>query len=279
MDEIGLEVTRLREDGLLETRRLGGMFTHLFCDTAVELVTTSGRVLSGIAMPEPIDPESREPVILLDVGARSAAEAAALGVAVGDAATVPKELHALGKHRAAGRSNDDRVGCVALLLALRALGPDADDVLRSLHQRVVFAWSTKEETGLEGADALARALRPVPDVVFAVDTFVTSDSPLEDPRYAYARLGGGPVLRALDNSSLTPFDVLDRVRAVAGRAGIPLQIGVMGGGNDGSRFVPEGSIDCPLAWPQRNSHSRVETLDLRDLQALGRLVAAIAREF
>ena len=51
------------------------------------------------------------------------------------------------------------------------------------------------------------------------------------------------------------------------------------GGNDGSRFVPEGAIDCPLAWPQRCSHSRVETLDMRDLQALGTLIAAVARDF
>jgi len=218
-------------------------------------------------------------VILLDVGARSAAEAAALGVAIGDAATVPKELNALGAHRAAGRSNDDRVGCAALLLALRELGPDADAKLRAAQRRVVFAFTTREEVGLEGADVLARNLRPVPDVVFAVDTFVTSDSPLEDPRYAFAKLGGGPVLRALDNSSLTPVSVLDRVRAVAGPAGIPLQMGTMGGGNDGSRFVPEGSIDCPLAWPQRCSHSRVETLDLRDLQALGHLLAAVALDY
>jgi putative aminopeptidase len=280
MDEIGLEVTAIRGDGLLETQRLGGMLAHLFRETVVELVVRDGTVLPGTALPKPEDtPEGEDPVILLDVGARSAEEAAALGVAVGDAATVPKELNALGAHRAAGRSNDDRVGCAALLLALRELGPGADAALRAAGRRVTFAWSTKEEVGLEGADVLARTLRPVPDVVFAVDTFVTSDSPLEDPRYAFAKLGGGPVLRALDNSSVTPRATLDRVRAVARPAGVPLQMGVMGGGNDGSRFVPEGAIDCPLAWPQRCSHSRVETLDLRDLQMLGTLIAAVARDF
>ena len=60
-------------------------------------------------------------------------------------------------------------------------------------------------------------LRPVPEVVFAVDTFVTSDSSrMEDPRYAFARAGRRPVLRALDNSSITPRPALDRVRAVRG---------------------------------------------------------------
>ncbi|HEX5008770.1 MAG TPA: M28 family peptidase [Planctomycetota bacterium] len=280
MDEIGLQVKAIHDDGLLETTRRGGMLPHLYRETVMELVTHDGRVLPCVALPRPKDSKKEEdPPILLDVGARSAAEAAALGVAVGDTATVPKELNALGAHRAAGRSNDDRVGCAALLLALRELGPDADARLRAAQRRVVFAFTAREEVGLEGADVLARNLRPVPEVVFAVDTFVTSDSPLEDPRYAFARLGDGPVLRALDNSSLTPVSVLDRVRAVAGPAGIPLQLGTMGGGNDGSRFVPEGSIDCPLAWPQRCSHSRVETLDLRDLQALGHLLAVVAQQY
>jgi putative aminopeptidase FrvX len=283
MDEIGIDVTKLREDGLLEGKRVGGLIESLFRETVIELVTADGKVLPGISCPTPKDAPkpapNAEPLFVLDVGARSGAEAAKLGVALGDLATVPKELNALGAHRAAGRANDDRVGCAALLLALRELGPDADSKLRDAGRRVVFAWTTREEVGLEGADVLARNLRPVPDVAFAVDTFVTSDSPMEDPRYAFAKLGGGPVLRALDNSSITPRPVLDAVRAVAARADITLQTGVMGGGNDGSRFIPEGAIDCPLAWPQRCSHSRVETLDLRDLEALGRLVAAVALEF
>ncbi|HZL98645.1 MAG TPA: M20/M25/M40 family metallo-hydrolase, partial [Planctomycetota bacterium] len=275
MDEIGLQVSAIRPDGLLECDKLGGLHDHLFQGTAVELVTAGG-VLPGISLPPAPPPQGDEPprpAFLLDIGARSDDEAHDLGVRVGDAATVPKELERLGPHRAAGRSNDDRAGCAALLLALEQL--DAG----RLDRRVVFVWSVREETGLQGADAAARALRPVPETVFAVDTLVTSDSPREDPRYAYAPLGGGPVLRALDNSSITPQAALDRVRAIAERHGLPLQTAAMGGGNDGSRWVPEGAIDCPLAWPQRNSHSRVETLDLRDLVALSELVAAVAAEY
>ena len=275
MDEIGLAVRKIRPDGLLECEKLGGLHDHLFQATAVELVTAGG-VLSGIALPPAPEPEGDETpraTFVLDVGARNDDEATSLGVAVGDVATVPKELRRLGPHRAAGRSNDDRVGCAALLMALSKL-----DVSR-LDRRVVFVWSVREEVGLEGADAVARALRPLPETVFAVDTLVTSDSPREDPRYAYVPLGGGPVLRALDNSSMTPRATLDRVRAIAQRHDLPLQTAAMGGGNDGSRWVPEGAVDCPLAWPQRNSHSRVETFDLRDLVRLSELVAAVAEEY
>jgi len=275
MDEIGLEVTALRPDGLLECGKLGGMYDHLYQGTAIELVTSSG-VLPGVSLPPPpapADGSPPQPPFLLDVGARSDEEARNLGVKPGDVATVPKELERLGPHRAAGRSNDDRVGCAALLLALARLDESR------LDRRVVFVWSVREETGLEGADAAARELRPVPETVFPVDTLVTSDSPREDPRFADVPLGGGPVLRALDSTSMTPRATLERVRAIAGSHGLPLQTAVMGGGNDGSRWVPEGAIDCPLAWPQRNSHSRVETMDLRDLVQLSDLVAALAAEY
>ncbi|MHC5212131.1 MAG: M28 family peptidase [Planctomycetota bacterium] len=290
MDEVGLEVTEIREDGLLVGRKRGGYFDHLYQATAIELVTGGG-VLPGVMLPpaslrpsqgpvepEPVTSESAAALIdeapfVIDIGATSAEQARSWGVQLGDAATVPKELVRLGRHRAAGRSNDDRVGCAALMLALEQLDVEA------LDRRVIFVWAVREEIGLEGADHVARTLRPVPETAFAVDTLVTSDSPRDDKRYAYAPLGAGPVLRALDNTSLTPRATLDRVRAIADRHALPLQTSTMGGGNDGSRFVYEGAIDCPLAWPQRNSHSRVETFDLRDMVHLGELVAAVAAEF
>jgi putative aminopeptidase FrvX len=316
LDEVGFEVSAIRADGLLETRRRGGLYPALYQASAMELVTSAG-VLPAISLPA--DGEAPGEVVL-DVGARSAEEARGLGVELDDPATVPKELRFLGwpaesqrigraelhlngsvpspgglygrgledlageiarvgeaelpdSWRAAGRSLDDRVGCAVLLSALAFLRPDG------LDRTVVFAWVTREETGLEGSDELARRMEPTPDAVFAVDTFVTSDGPLEDPYYAYAPLGGGPVLRALDNSSVTPRAALEEVRAIAAAHEIPLQTGTMGGGNDGSRFVPEGAIDCPLAWPQRSSHSRVETVALGDLGLLTELVAAVARDY
>ncbi|MAG55121.1 MAG: hypothetical protein CMJ83_02400, partial [Planctomycetes bacterium] len=260
MDEVGFVITKLRDDGFCEVRRRGGFYPHLYTWTAMDVVTKRG-VRPAIS----IEADGRT---LVDLGVRSKAALEAMGIAVGQPATVPKEFLRLGPHRATGRSFDDRVGCAALVMALKKLDRD------KLDRRVVFAWVTREEIGLEGADHLAKTLRPKPDVVFPVDTFVSSDSPRDDPRFAFARIGGGPVLRAWDNSSITSPLVLDRVRALAD--GIPLQVGMVGGGNDGSRFVPHGVVNCPLAWPQRCSHSRVETMDLRDLEALADLVARIA---
>jgi putative aminopeptidase FrvX len=112
--------------------------------------------------------------------------------------------------------------------------------------------------------------------VHAVDTFVSSDSPLESARFANAAIGDGAVVRALDNSSVTPPGEVDRVLKIARAARIPLQAGVTNGGNDGSEFAHVGAINVSLAWPLRYSHSPAEVIDLRDLHALTRIIAAAA---
>ena len=145
---------------------------------------------------------------------------------------------------------------------------------------MTFVWSTGEEIGLVGAAQLAKRLAAeghVPDYVFAVDTFVSSDSPLESKRFADAEIGKGFVVRAVDNSNIVPRDLVEKVVKLARANQIPVQFGVTGGGNDGSAFVRYGSVDIALGWPLRYSHSPAEVIDTRDVDALARIVAVIAR--
>ena len=128
----------------------------------------------------------------LDIGARSRAEVERLGITVGtilnansaanpstipgDYVTIPKKYVALNGRKANARSFDDRVGCAAAISAIWALGPQVPG------RDVTFIFSWGEELGLLGAGAAARKLAAenhVPDYVFAIDTFVSSDSPLE----------------------------------------------------------------------------------------------------
>jgi putative aminopeptidase FrvX len=188
------------------------------------------------------------------------------------AVTGVKHAALLAGTRFTARSIDDRVGCTALLLALRAIDP------AKLTHKVIFVWSVREEIGLEGAAALAASLGTSVHRVYAVDTFVSSDSPLETQRFAYAPIGAGAVVRALDNSSATPPAEVERVLALAHRLDIPIQVGTTNGGNDGSELTRYGAIDIPLSWPARYSHSPVETIDLKDVVALARLIAAVAEQ-
>jgi putative aminopeptidase FrvX len=112
--------------------------------------------------------------------------------------------------------------------------------------------------------------------IYSVDTFVSSDTPLESRHFAYAPLGKGPVLRAIENSGVSPDLERLRVRRAADAAGIPLQLGLTQGSTDGTTFSFRGAPNQGLSWPGRYSHSPGEVLDLRDVDMLTRLIVAVA---
>jgi putative aminopeptidase FrvX len=275
LDEIGLEVTEISSDGQVALRSRGGFFRSLFEGQPAILHRASRgddttRFLRGVFVPRRTV-SSRQPSEVTAWFGLDSASLVARGVTVGRSLTSWKRAARLGRSRFTARSIDDRAGSTALILALARI-----DRAR-LPRKVIFVWSTREETGLSGAAAAAATFGPTVRRVYAVDTFVSADSPLESDRFAVAPLGRGAVLRALDNSSATPAAEVERVIQIARRAGIAVQIGTTNGGNDGSAFTRYGAIDIPIAWPLRYSHSPAELIDLADVHALGRLVAALAR--
>ena len=149
--------------------------------------------------------------------------------------------------------------------------------LARLSNRVIFAWSVREEGGLRGAAELASKFYSQTRRVYSIDTFVSSDTPLESPHFAYAPLGNGPVLRSIENSSMaTPYE-LDRNRRLAEEAGIDAQYGLTQGGTDGTTFTVYGAPNAGLSWPGRYSHSPAEIADLRDIAKLIDLIQAMAQ--
>lgn len=274
-DEVGFEIAAIQEDGTATVRARGGMYLSLYEAHPVMVHTPVGP-RGGVLAPRHeygiatvLEPEIAS--LRLDTGAKTRVEAEALGFAAGQSITPRKDLAKLGEHRATARAMDDRNGSTALLMALAQLDPT------TLGNRVTFVWSVEEETGLAGAAFIA--LKEKFDTVFAVDTFVSSDTPVDSRRLAYAPLGQGAVLRGLDNRTLVGADVMDRITALAKESGIPLQIGVTGGGTDASPFAAKGAVDVGLSWPGRYSHSPVEVMDRRDLAALTKLIVTLSQKY
>jgi putative aminopeptidase FrvX len=276
LDEIGFDVTAISADGQVSLRQRGGFFPSLFegqpalLHLAPRPEDTIRPFIRGIFVPRRAVTGKQPRELTAWFGVDSAA-LVARGVAVGRSLTSWKRSARLGATRFTARSIDDRAGSTALILALGRL-----DRAR-LQRKVIFVWSVREETALAGAAAAAATFGASVERVHAVDTFVSADSPLESPRFALAPIGAGAVVRALDNSSVAPREEIERVVQLAQRGGIPIQVGTTNGGNDGSTFTRYGAVDVPIAWPLRYSHSPVELIDLRDVHALARLVAALAR--
>jgi putative aminopeptidase FrvX len=282
MDEIGYEVHAILPDGRLELESKGGGVLAYFLGHAAVVHSTRHMWPGVLELPEGWDkPDfqwSRNPrqMFYMNIGARNADDVAALNIKVGDFVTIPKQYHKLMGRRAAGRAFDDRVGCTALIAATWALGKDLKG------RNVTFIWSTSEELGLLGAAAAAKnmaAASKTPDYVFAIDTFVSADSPLESKRFGDGILGQGFVVRAVDNSNVVPRDLAAHVVSMAHAAAIPAQYGVTGGGNDGAAFLLYGATDIAMGWPLRYSHSPAEVIDLRDVEGLGKIITAIAQSW
>jgi putative aminopeptidase FrvX len=287
MDEIGFTVKTISKDGRLEVEWRGGGDLSFFAGHPALVHATKGDLDAIVELPNgwdtanfkwPTDagqPDSKNP-IRVDVGARTPEEVAKLGINLGDTITIPKAYRPLLGTRANGRSFDDRVGDTALVSAVWALGAPLKD------RDVTFVWSTGEEEGLVGAAKVAARLAAeghVPDFVFAVDTFVSADSPIESPRFANAEIGKGFVIRAVDNSNIVPTPLVERLIKLARTNQIPIQYGVTGGGNDGSAFVRYGSVDIALGWALRYSHSPAEVIDTRDVDSLARIITVIAKSW
>jgi putative aminopeptidase FrvX len=273
LDEIGFRIDSILADGSLAIRNRGGFFPSLF-EAQPALIHAERGSVSAIFLPRDSGFTRRTPPPLrVSVGASTRAGAESLGVRVGQTITMPKQYVRLAGARATGRSFDDRMGCAALILALRRLER------AKLRHPVIFVFSVREEIGLEGAAAVANQLGSSVRRVHAIDTFVSADAPLELQNFAVAPLGAGAVARALDNSSITPPAYVDSLAQLARARGIALQIGTTNGGNDGSTFTPYGVVDVPMGWPLRYSHSPAEVVDLRDLVSLADLVRAVAEDW
>ncbi len=282
MDEIGFEVTGIESDGRVALRARGGSITTVFAgQPALMHADTDSLPAPSVRNCAATSASSRPGVFGILNSATVAAsgrgvyawfgrEPAAVGVKPGMTVTGYKCATRLGRYRFTARSIDDRAGDAALLFAMRALDPS------KLGHKVIFAFSTREEVGLDGAAALAAEFGTSVRRVLAIDTFVSSDSPIESPRFADTPIGDGAVARMLDNSSVTPPAEMARLLRIAAAGHIAVQYGTTNGGNDGSEFTRYGAIDIPIGWPLRYSHSPAEVIDLRDVHSLARLVAAMA---
>jgi len=276
MDEVGFEITAIANDGTVSLRNRGGLYPSLWEGQPALLhfhrtVNHSGphHTLRGVFVPRETA-TTKQPDALIAWFGVDAQELKRLGVIVGQAITAYKTATRLATFRFTSRAMDDRAGSTALVMAAARLNPAA------LNHKVILSWSVREETGLEGAIVMAKRYGSSVKRVFSVDTLVSSDSPVETTRFAFAPLGQGAVIRGLDNASVaTPAD-LDRIINIARGQSIPLQVGATNGGTDGSDFVRYGVSHVGLSWPGRYSHSPVEVLDLRDLESLAKLIHALA---
>jgi endoglucanase len=279
VDEIGLIVTHIDDEGMLWFANVGGWDPVILVGQRLEVQTRSGPI-PGVVGKKPIhllkpDDRKKAPELTdlhIDVGAKDGDEAREL-VRIGDVAVIAGEPVELPNGRVASRSLDNRIGCyVALEVARRVAGAGGAP------GDVAGVAVAQEETTFAGARTTAFSLDPA--VAIVVDVTHATDAPgisvREEGKHP---LGSGPVISR--SSTLHPL-VFELLYETAQAEGIDVTIQSHSGrgtGTDADAFhiarsgIPTGVVSVPL----RYMHSPVELCQLDDIEATVALLAAFAQ--
>jgi endoglucanase len=236
-----------------------------------EVVVHGRRDLPGIigARPPHLLPrdERDKPIpydrLLIDVGL--APEEVARLVRVGDLITMNRELIELKGDLVAGKALDDRASVAAAAVCL-------EELTRVRHHWDVYAVATvQEEVGLKGAVTSAFGLQP--DVGIAIDvTWAKQPGTLDE--YTY-ELGKGPTIGCGPNFHPKLQEALVEA-AKALEMSYHLEPATRPAGTDAAamQISRQGIPVALISIPQRNMHTPVETISVKDVERVGRLLAA-----
>ena len=269
MDEVGLLVRRITDDGFLKFHFVGGVDRRVVLG---KKVWVGEKGLPGILGMKPIHltddkelesiPEAKH--LYIDIGAASRAEAEAL-VEPGDYAVFDGALTELRNGRFRVKAIDDRFGCAVLLETLK----------RDLPLDTWFAFTVMEEIGSRGAYNAAFALAP--EITLVVEGTSACDLPQAQGPEAVCRLGGGPVIPYLDNGAIYDLGLVRELIRLAEARGLPWQTkSRVAGSTDARAFqkVARGGRVAALSAPVRYIHSPSSVADIKDLEAVQALLDA-----
>lgn len=251
MDEVGLIISAIEDNGFLRFKTVGGINTDVLAGKKVYVGKTKAAGIIGIKALHLQNKSQREGAIAeeelyIDIGACDKKEAEAI-VSLGDTASFSPNFYTFGDGLIASKAIDDRAGCAVLIRALHKTYPGID---------LCCAFTAQEEVGTRGAQAAAEFFRP--ELAVVVESTFCSDIFPTEPGDHVTTLGKGPAITFMDRVATPDKALISSLTLAAKTHGIPWQKKrTTGGGTDAgviSRAV-EGIPTAIIALPCRNLHS------------------------
>jgi len=280
IDEIGLMVVHIDDEGYVHFDPIGGWDSQVFVGQRVLLLGRSGPVPGVIGKraihlmeKDDRDKVSKPEDLWIDIGASNRADAETR-LRVGDAGVLAATVQELPNGRIVSRSLDNRIGAFVVLEALRLLSAD-----RPTAQVTAVATTQEEIAYTTGGGARTSAVSLDAHAAIVVDVTHATDYPgIEKKRHGDIRLGAGVVLARGSAVNPTVFDLLV---AAAEREQIPFTIQAApkytGTDADAIYTAHRGIATGLVSVPNRYMHSPNEMVALEDLERAARLLAAFAR--
>ncbi len=282
IDEIGLQITHVDEQGFLFVDEIGGWDPQVLVGQRVLVLGREGDVPGVIGkkaihlmQPEEREKASKTRQLWVDVGAKDRDAVAALGLRVGDPIVIAQGMVRLDGGLIASRAIDDRIGAFVVLEALRILASGSTPPAAA----ATAVATVQEEIGFQGGGARTSAWAIQPDVAIVVDVTFSTDVPdIEKKELGEHELGGGPVL---SRGSAAHDGVFELLASVADEEGIPYSIQASPKATrtdaDGIHLTRAGVPTGLVSVPNRYMHSPNEIVDVEDLFRAAQLIAAFIR--
>lgn len=273
MDEVGLMVQSVEENGTCNVLGLGGINQDSLPGSLWQIQTAQKDLKTAVMSTVPVHYRTQNtetPQSRLDPGADSLQSTEHMGIIPGcPAAPFPVFQADESTGWIMAKALDDRIGCFCQLELLRRLSGSLERESgisgETLNQLVQGIFTVQEEVGERGMKTAVHRLHPAAAICFegcpADDTF-TSNPKIQ------SGLGKGVMIRALDRSVITNSDYLNAVTALAREHSIPFQIAVRTGGGTNAQILTEHDIpSIVLGVPVRYAHSPYGWCDCRDVKA------------
>lgn len=270
MDEVGIIITQISDEGFLRFAFIGGVDRRVVLGKRVFI--GRGRV-PGVIGSKPIhllekDEEKRVPKLedlYIDIGAATKEEAESL-VTLGDEGVFEDSVLDFGDGYLKAKAIDDRVGCAAMIKLLE----------QDLPCDCTFAFTVQEEVGTRGAQIAANRVKP--EVAIVLEGTTAADLPGVDEGKRVCCLGGGIVLPFMDKGTLYTPALWKRTTEIADKNGIQWQTKTRIAGGTDARVIQRSGPGCEvvtLSAPIRNIHSPASVAkfsDFRDMPKLALLL-------
>ncbi|MHC4562377.1 MAG: zinc-binding metallopeptidase family protein [Planctomycetota bacterium] len=271
IDEIGLVVKHITDEGFIHVQRVGGVHPPLLQAKRVNIHGAKGMV-RGVVGASGLDRKDSAKIheITVDIAAKDGKEAKRK-VAVGDPITLVDEFEMITRHVAVARAFDDRIGAWVAAETIRRLST----ARRRLRCSVVATSSVQEEVGLRGA--MMNAFNIEPDAFFAVDVTHATDTPgVNHNQHGKVAIGDGPTIQLGRENHPVLTKLL---RSTAKKKDIPVQVEAFlttGATNAAPVHSMMGGIaSAVVSIATRYIHTAVEMIDLRDADRAADLLTAV----
>ncbi len=225
MDEVGLMVRAITEEGYLKFSFVGGVDRRVAIGKRVVVGNKRVAGVIGLKAYHLVSAEEEKNIpkadeFYIDIGARSKEEAEKL-VSLGDVAAFDSDVTVFGNGMLKAKAIDDRVGCAIMLELIK----------EDLPMDCVFAFTAQEEVGTRGA--FGAAFSVTPEIALVLEGTTAADSPQMEPHRKVCKPGSGPVLSLMDGGTVYDRALFERLRALAEEKGIPWQVKhYLSGGTD-----------------------------------------------